>query len=75
MAASCHRSRCQGPRRDGLEDRWRREGVDPRLLGGIPALPRVVSPLTVGLPVSRAMDRLLGRIIERWTVERLLDEG
>jgi endonuclease/exonuclease/phosphatase family metal-dependent hydrolase len=59
----------------GLEDRWRREGVDPRLLGGIPVLPRVVSPLTMGLPVSHAMDRLLGRLIERWTVERLLNEG
>jgi endonuclease/exonuclease/phosphatase family metal-dependent hydrolase len=60
---------------DGLADRWRRAGVDPRLLGGIPVLPRVVSPLTMGLPVSRAMDRFLGRLIERWTVERLLKEG
>ena len=60
---------------NGLADRWRRAGVDPRLLGGIPALPRVVAPLTVGLPVSRAMDRFLGRLIERWTVERLLEEG
>jgi endonuclease/exonuclease/phosphatase family metal-dependent hydrolase len=60
---------------NGLADRWRRAGVDPRLLGGIPALPRVVSPLTVGLPVSHAMDRFLGRMIERWTVERLLKEG
>ncbi|HVC41473.1 MAG TPA: endonuclease/exonuclease/phosphatase family protein [Candidatus Saccharimonadales bacterium] len=59
----------------GLADRWRRAGVDPRLLGGIPALPRVVSPLTVGLPVSRAMDRFLGRMIERWTIERLRKEG
>ncbi|MFI5285839.1 MAG: endonuclease/exonuclease/phosphatase family protein [Candidatus Dormibacteria bacterium] len=60
---------------NGLADRWRRAGVDPRLLGGIPVLPRVVSPLTVGLPVSRAMDRFLGRLIERWTMERLLKEG
>jgi endonuclease/exonuclease/phosphatase family metal-dependent hydrolase len=59
----------------GIEDRWRRAGVDPRLLGGIPVLPRVVSPLTAGIPVSRAMDRFLGRLIERWTVERLLSEG
>ncbi len=58
-----------------IEDRWRRAGVDPRLLGGIPVLPRVVSPLTVGIPVSRAMDRFFGRLIERWTVERLLSEG
>jgi endonuclease/exonuclease/phosphatase family metal-dependent hydrolase len=60
---------------EAVADRWRRAGVDPRLLGGIPVLPRVVSPLTAGLPVSRAMDRLLGRLIERWTVERLLKEG
>jgi endonuclease/exonuclease/phosphatase family metal-dependent hydrolase len=60
---------------DELADRWRRAGVDPRLIGGIPALPRVVAPLTVGLPVSRAMDRFLGRMIERWTVERLHKEG
>ncbi len=60
---------------DGLADRWRRAGVDPRLIGGIPALPRVVTPLTVGLPVSRAMDRLMGRLIERWTMERLRNEG
>ncbi|HEY8672894.1 MAG TPA: endonuclease/exonuclease/phosphatase family protein [Candidatus Dormibacteraeota bacterium] len=58
-----------------VEDRWRRAGVDPRLLGGIPVLPRLVSPLTAGVPVSRAMDRLLGRLIERWTVERLISEG
>jgi endonuclease/exonuclease/phosphatase family metal-dependent hydrolase len=58
-----------------IEDRWRRAGVDPRLIGGIPVLPRVVSPLTAGVPVSRAMDRLLGRLIERWTVQRLLSEG
>jgi len=38
-------------------------------------LPRVVSPLTAGVPVSRAMDRLLGRLIERWTIDRLLKEG
>jgi endonuclease/exonuclease/phosphatase family metal-dependent hydrolase len=65
-----------GPDGDGsaIEDRWRRAGVDPRLIGGIPVLPRVVSPLTAGLPVSRAMDRLLGRLIERWTVERLVRE-
>jgi endonuclease/exonuclease/phosphatase family metal-dependent hydrolase len=58
-----------------IEDRWRRAGVDPRLLGGIPVLPRVVSPLTIGIPVSSAMDRFFGRLIERWTMERLLSEG
>jgi endonuclease/exonuclease/phosphatase family metal-dependent hydrolase len=58
-----------------VADRWRRSGVDPRLIGGIPVLPRLVSPLTAGIPVSRSMDRMLGRLIERWTVERLLKEG
>ena len=62
-------------RASDVEDRWRRAGVDPRLIGGIPVLPRVVSPLTMGLPVSHGMDRFLGRLIERWTVERLLNEG
>jgi endonuclease/exonuclease/phosphatase family metal-dependent hydrolase len=58
-----------------VADRWRRAGVDPRLIGGIPVLPRLVGPLTAGIPVSRSMDRMLGRLIERWTVERLLKEG
>jgi len=57
-----------------IEERWRRAGIDPRLLGGIPVLPRLVSPLTAGLPVSHAMDRMLGRLIERWTVARLHEE-
>jgi endonuclease/exonuclease/phosphatase family metal-dependent hydrolase len=57
-----------------IQERWQRAGVDPRLLGGIPVLPRLVSPLTAGLPVSHAMDRMLGRLIERWTVERLHEE-
>src|ERR1039457_4499916 len=59
----------------GLAARGGGAGVAPRLLGGIPVLPRAGSPLTVGLPVSRAMDRFLGRLIERWTIERLLKEG
>ncbi|MBV8195251.1 MAG: endonuclease/exonuclease/phosphatase family protein [Candidatus Dormibacteraeota bacterium] len=54
---------------------WRSAGVDPRLEPGVPVLPRVVGPLTVNVPVSPAIDRLLGRFIERWTVDRLLRSG
>jgi len=64
------------PRGAGVDDseldaRWRAVGVDPRLDAGVPALPRVVGRLTTGLPVSPALDRFLGRFIERWTAERI----
>jgi endonuclease/exonuclease/phosphatase family metal-dependent hydrolase len=58
-----------------LDAAWRAAGIDPRLDAGIPVLPRVVWPLTAGLPVSTGLDRFLGRFIERWTVERLLGLG
>ncbi|TMB89977.1 MAG: hypothetical protein E6J45_09475 [Chloroflexi bacterium] len=58
-----------------LDAAWHAAGVDPRLQAGIPVLPRVVWPLTAGLPVSSNVDRFLGRFIERWTVERLLRLG
>ncbi|MEO8899717.1 MAG: endonuclease/exonuclease/phosphatase family protein [Candidatus Dormibacter sp.] len=54
---------------------WLRAGVDPRLDVGIPALPFVVYPLTALLPRHAAVDRLLGRTIERWTVSRVLHAG
>ena len=54
---------------------WLRAGVDPRLDVGIPALPFVVFPLTRLVPRSAAVDRLLGRTIERWTVTRMLEAG
>jgi endonuclease/exonuclease/phosphatase family metal-dependent hydrolase len=57
------------------DDAWLRAGVDPRLDVGIPALPFVVYPLTALLPRHAAIDRLLGRTIERWTVTRMLDAG
>jgi endonuclease/exonuclease/phosphatase family metal-dependent hydrolase len=57
------------------EEAWLRAGVDPRLDVGIPALPFVVYPLTALLPRHAAVDRLLGRTIERWTITRLLDAG
>jgi endonuclease/exonuclease/phosphatase family metal-dependent hydrolase len=54
-----------------LDARWRAAGVDPRLDSGVPVLPRVVGRLTTGLPLSPALDRFLGRFIERWTAERI----
>lgn len=63
------------PRSDGndeaIDAAWRAAGVDPRLEAGVPLLPRIVGPLTVNLPVSHALDRFLGRFIERWSIERL----
>ncbi len=56
------------PDHEGNAERWRRAGVDPRLIGGIPVLPRVVSPAYCGParvprdgsiagPAHRALDR------------------
>lgn len=80
-----HPSGLVGPRRDDagapvdvdaeVNDAWLRAGVDPRLDVGIPVLPFVVYPLTSVLPRTRAVDRALGRLIERWTVARMLDGG
>jgi endonuclease/exonuclease/phosphatase family metal-dependent hydrolase len=69
-----------GPRRrDGMDrsidEAWLAAGIDPHLDVGIPALPPVVGPLTTLVPVSRRIDRALGGIIERWTVERMLAAG
>ena len=58
-----------------LDATWRRVGIDPRLEGGIPTLPRVVGPLTANIPVNPAIDRFMSRFIERWTVERMLRHG
>jgi endonuclease/exonuclease/phosphatase family metal-dependent hydrolase len=58
-----------------MDQAWRDAGIDPRLEAGVPLLPRLVGPLTVGLPESATLDRFLGRFIERWTVERLLSLG
>ncbi|MBV9525948.1 MAG: endonuclease/exonuclease/phosphatase family protein [Candidatus Dormibacteraeota bacterium] len=58
-----------------LDARWRAAGVDPRLDVGVPYLPRVAGRLTNGLPVSPALDRFLGRFIERWTAERIAARG
>lgn len=58
-----------------LDARWRSAGIDPRLEGGIPQLPRIVGPLTVNIPVNPAIDHFMSRFIERWTVERMLRNG
>ena len=60
---------------DRLDAAWRAAGIDPRLEGGIPQLPRIVGPLTANIPVNPAIDRLMSRFIERWTVERMLRNG
>ena len=58
-----------------IDAAWRDAGIDPRLEGGVPVLPRLVGPLTSNLPVSPAIDRFMGRFIERWSIERLLRHG
>jgi endonuclease/exonuclease/phosphatase family metal-dependent hydrolase len=58
-----------------LDAAWRAAGIDPRLDGGVPLLPRAVWPLTARLPAHPGVDRFLGRFIERWTIERLLALG
>ena len=63
------------PRSSDVADAWLRAGVDPRLDVGIPVLPVVIYPLTSLLPRSRSIDRTLGSMIPRWTVERLVDHG
>ncbi|MBV8301968.1 MAG: endonuclease/exonuclease/phosphatase family protein, partial [Candidatus Dormibacteraeota bacterium] len=60
---------------EDVDSAWLAAGIDPRLEGSIPVLPRVVGPLTGSLPVHAGVDRLLGRFIERWTVERMQTEG
>lgn len=58
-----------------LSAAWREAGVEPHLQVGVPRLPWVVGPLTGALPRSTALDRVLNRFIERWTVPRMLDAG
>lgn len=58
-----------------LDARWHAHGIDPRLLGGVPVLPWITAPLTSVLPQSTSVDRMLGRMIERWTVPRLTAAG
>jgi endonuclease/exonuclease/phosphatase family metal-dependent hydrolase len=58
-----------------LAEAWREAGVEPHLHVGVPRLPWVVGPLTGVLPRSVALDRVLNRFIERWTVPRMLEAG
>jgi len=60
---------------EALDARWLEHGIDPGLQVGVPALPWLVGPLTSRLPESRVVDLLLGRMIERWAVPRVLDAG
>lgn len=69
-----------GPRRRdgidrGIDEAWLAAGVDPHLDVGIPSLPFAVGPLTALVPVSRQVDRMMGRLVERWSVARILAEG
>lgn len=58
-----------------VDQRWLAHGIDPGLQAGVPALPWMIGPLTALLPQHRAVDRVLGRAIERWAVPRLLEDG
>lgn len=69
-----------GPRRRGeldeeIDAAWLSAGIDPGLDVGIPQLPPAFYPVTALVPRSAALDRALGRLIERWTVSHLLDAG
>ena len=69
-----------GPRRregadEEIDRAWLRAGIDPRLDMGIPQLPAIVYPLTARLPRSERLDQMLGRFVERWSVEHLLEQG
>ena len=58
-----------------LAEAWREAGVEPHLHVGVPKLPWVVGPLTGAIPRSAALDRVLNRFIERWTVPRMIEAG
>jgi len=58
-----------------LEEAWLKVGIHPHLDVGIPVLPLAVGPLTQFVPRSRRVDQALGRLIERWSMERLRSLG
>ena len=58
-----------------VDSAWRDFGIDPRLDMGIPSLPKVVSRVTRGMPAHTSLDRFLGRFLERWTMQRLVELG
>jgi endonuclease/exonuclease/phosphatase family metal-dependent hydrolase len=58
-----------------LDESWLAHGIDPNLQVGIPVLPSVVGPIISLVPESHAVDRVLGRMIERWVVPRLIAAG
>jgi endonuclease/exonuclease/phosphatase family metal-dependent hydrolase len=63
------------PAGEGPGRGWLAHGIDPQVLSGVPPLPRLVGPLTALLPQSRQLDRVLGRMIDRSVLPRLLDGG
>ena len=54
---------------------WREAGVPPHLDVSVPALPAALLALTRGVLRGHNADRMLGRFIERWGVERILEAG
>lgn len=58
-----------------LDAMWLSVGIDPHLDISVPRLPGLVPRVTRALPRGPGVDRVLNRLIERWSVERLLDAG
>jgi endonuclease/exonuclease/phosphatase family metal-dependent hydrolase len=58
-----------------VDELWRAVGINPSLDVGVPRLPWIVGPLTELLPRSPATDRVLNALIERRTVQHLLELG
>lgn len=61
--------------RRGDSDRLTAAGIDPDLGVGVPRLPWIVGPLTGLIPRGPGTDRFLNSLLERWTVQHLLDSG
>jgi endonuclease/exonuclease/phosphatase family metal-dependent hydrolase len=59
----------------GMDALWRAAGVAPHLDVSVPQLPGAVFSLTRRIPRGHNVDRLLGRFIERWSIERIRDAG
>jgi exonuclease III len=58
-----------------MDSAWRAVGIDPHLEAGVPRLPWIVGPLTGVLSRIPASDRILNALLERWTVNHLLELG
>lgn len=65
-----------GPlQRRGDQDRFAAAGIDPNLDVGVPRLPWIVGPLTGLIPRGPSTDRFLNSLLERWSVQHLLNSG